>query len=136
MKCIAKYKNGLVIDSVTRDYEVSMDAAPPLGTKEGMTPGELFLNSLAGCKIMSLMTLARKNKIDIEDITLEIVGEAGLISPDDIGKEFKKIDSTYNIVSSHPRSTIEELIKDADKICTVGNSLNSNIEKTYKINLK
>lgn len=135
MKCIARYKDGLIIDSTTRDYEVTMDAAPPLGRKKGMTPGELLLNALAGCKIMSLVSLVKKAGINIEGVTLELTGEVGLMNSEDVGKEFKKIHTIYNIKASDSKEKIEELIMKSDKVCTVGNSLKDSIEKTYEINL-
>lgn len=135
MKCIAKYKERLTIESVSRDYGVTMDAAPPLGQKRGMTPGELLLNALAGCKIMSLISLSSKEGIEIENIIVEVLGETGLM--DEVSgvkvKEFKKIHTVYKIKADNSKEELEDFILKGEKFCTVGNSLKESIEKTTEL---
>lgn len=137
MKCIAKHGGRLSVYSETRGYDVIMDAAPPLGQKKGMSPGELLLNSLAGCKVMSLISVAKRENINIEDLTIEITGETGQIDSSSEGsikgKAFKNIHTIYRIKTPNSKEEVEDFVYKANKLCTVENSLSEDIEKTSEI---
>lgn len=47
-------------------HKVAVDARPPLGTNQGMTPKELLLSALAGCTAMDVVALLKKHRQPLE----------------------------------------------------------------------
>jgi uncharacterized OsmC-like protein len=103
----------------------------------GPNPLETLLSALSACKLVSFWDLAEKNKIDFEDVSIEItavVGPAGRIEGTHQPRNTtKSIHSIWHIKSSQSDEQIEEYLKIVDQVCTVGSSLNPAIEFTHEI---
>lgn len=137
MKCIAKHEGKVTVKSISREHEVTMDLSAPVGENKGMTPGEMLLSSVAGCKIISFNTVARMNKVSFTDLSIEIEAEAeeaGFLEGTKIPrKEIKALHTIYKLKSQNTREEIEVCVELVDKLCTVGNALSEKIKNTHDI---
>lgn len=137
MKCISNHVEKKTVKSSSRQHVVIMDSQAPLGSDKGMSPGELLLNSIAGCKIMSFTTAARIKKITFSDLSVEVVGDAeevGVIEGFNIHKkEIKSLKIIYKLKTSSTKEELEECIEIVDQLCTVANALSDKIEKVNEI---
>ncbi len=63
--------------SVTaRQFQVPVDEAPEYGGEDtGMMPTEQFLSSLASCFCISLVYVAKKGRVELRDLKVEVIGE-------------------------------------------------------------
>ncbi|MEF9951993.1 MAG: OsmC family protein [Clostridium sp.] len=140
MKCIAKYSGKLGVEGVGSGHGVFMDMPEPFGDNKGMTPGDMLLNSIAGCKIISFVSLGKKFNITFEDIEVEISGEVektGLVRDTHFPKkELVSIHTIYRITTPHSQEDIEDFLLKVDDLCIVGNALSDNIKKTSEIIIK
>ncbi len=137
MRCIAHHKEKLTIKGISRDHNLTMDMSAPLGNNEGMTPGEVLLNAIAGCKIISFMSLAKMSSLKIEDLVVEVEGEVdkdGFVEGTQIPKKaIKSIKTIYKIKTTNSKEEIENHLKLVDQLCTVGNVISDKVEKTNEI---
>ncbi|MEG0128940.1 MAG: OsmC family protein [Clostridium sp.] len=140
MKCIAKYSGKLGVSGVSGEHDVLMDMPTPFGEDRGMTPGDMLLNSIAGCKIISFVSLAKKFNIEFSDIEVEITGEVdktGFVGDTHIPKkEIVSMNVIYRIATGHTKEEIEDFLLKVDDLCVVGNALSDNIKKTSEVIIK
>ncbi|AFS79069.1 putative peroxiredoxin, OsmC-like protein [Gottschalkia acidurici 9a] len=134
MKCVATYKDGLTVQSISRDHNLIMDVSKE---DRGMTPGEMLINALAGCKLLSFVSLSRFRNINFENLSIEISAEAedkGFVGETKIpAKSVKSIHIIYKIKTTNTKEEIREYLKLVDELCAVGNALREDIEKTEEI---
>jgi uncharacterized OsmC-like protein len=98
-----------------RGFEIRSDEPPEYGgDNTGPMPTELFLASLASCFGMAVVHAARKQGIDLPDVTVRVTGSYE-------GQRFARI--RVEVVSSHPREQIEPLLKRAISYCYISNTL-------------
>lgn len=98
-------------------YSVTMDSpAEEGGTGEGPTPLQMLPASLGGCIIAMIAIVARKKRMDIKDIkvNVEAVIEGGNV---------KEINYRVNVEAPYSEEEIEKLIEQGIKICPVKNAL-------------
>lgn len=112
-------------------HTVSIDMREP-GVKNGQSPTELILSSLAGCGAVDIVIILKKRKKNIIDFIVETTGTRREESP----RRYTEIHCKYIITS--PDVTEDELTKAAalslEKYCSVAASLNSNI--TFSVEIK
>ncbi|MDH4058284.1 MAG: OsmC family protein [Cyclobacteriaceae bacterium] len=112
-------------------HTVSIDMREP-GVKNGQSPTELLLSSLAGCGAVDIVIILKKRKKNIIDFIVETTGTRREESP----RRYTEIHCKYIITS--PDVTEDELTKAAalslEKYCSVAASLNSNI--TFSVEIK
>ena len=112
-------------------HTVSIDMREP-GVKNGQSPTELLLSSLAGCGAVDIVIILKKRKKNIIDFIVETTGTRREESP----RLYTEIHCKYIITS--PDVTEDELTKAAalslEKYCSVAASLNSNI--TFSVEIK
>lgn len=103
---------------------VNIDMRKP-ELKQGQSPTELLLSSLAGCGAVDIVIMLKKRRKTITSFTIETEGQRR----DDPPRYFTDIHCKYIVVS--PDVTEEELYKTAklslEKYCSVASSLKSNI---------
>ncbi|KMT21021.1 OsmC family protein [Clostridium cylindrosporum] len=137
MKCKVELKEGVSVLATSREHSVTMDLGTPLGDNKGMTPGEMLLNSVAACKIMSYVSLSKSKNIDVKDLVVEISAEIEEAGPlEDTGiqiKAIKTMKTTYRVKSSNSKEEIENFTKLVEKFCTVANALNDKIKGTIEV---
>lgn len=99
--------------------------------KQGQSPVELLLSSLAACAAIDIVIMLRNRKKTIQGFTIETEGVRRTETP----RSLTSINCHYVITS--PDVTIEELNKSArlsiEKYCSVAASLKSEITFTVEI---
>ncbi|MEG0370762.1 MAG: OsmC family protein [Clostridium sp.] len=137
MKCVAIHEGKLTVGATSRNHNVSMDMPSPIGQNKAMTPGEMLLSSIAGCKIISFSSLAKKSSINFDELTVEIsggIGGSGFIDGTKIPtKEIVSIHTTYKIKTTNTRDELEEFLVIVDKACTVAKAISQDIKSTNEV---
>lgn len=99
--------------------------------KEGQSPVELLLSSLAACSAIDIVIMLKKRKKTIQAFTIETEG----VRREEMPRSLISIHCKYAITS--PDATTEEALKTAklslEKYCSVGTSLKSEITFSVEI---
>jgi putative redox protein len=66
MKIELTWSEKMVFHAQAGEHRVSVDARPPLGSNQGMSPKELLLSALASCTAMDVAALLKKHKQKLE----------------------------------------------------------------------
>ncbi len=138
-KAIAEEKEGLVTKVVSRDFEITLDEPADLGgTDTGMNPVEALLGSLAACESMVVRVFAKKHKINLKSIRVEVEGDLDLDGLFGINKEakigFSEIRSHFFIEADNTKEEIERYIDFVERTCPVQDTLTNVAKITHTIN--
>jgi len=116
----------------TTDGRVDLDLATPKemgGSGEGANPEQLFASGYAACFHSALLTLARKDKLDLGDSS---VGALVGIGPDDAGGY--QLEVTLEVVVPNlPHDQAVALAEQAHQVCPYSNATRGNIEVTVHV---
>ncbi len=129
MKAVVKWtKEGVYCEGESRGFKVALDEPKELGgTDKAMNPVELLLNSLGGCMAICAAAFAKKCKVNLQDCSVEIVGDIDLdgfmgLNPN-VRNGYSEIRYKLNIVSDSPQENIEKLIQVIEEKCPVSDTL-------------
>ena len=116
----------------TTDGRVDLDLAAPKemgGNGEGSNPEQLFASGYAACFHSALLTLARKDKLDLGDSS---VGALVGIGPNDAGGY--QLEVTLEVVVPNlPHDEAVALAEQAHQVCPYSNATRGNIEVTVNV---
>ena len=116
----------------TTDGRVDLDLAAPKemgGSGEGSNPEQLFASGYAACFHSALLTLARKDKLDLGDSS---VGALVGIGPNDAGGY--QLEVTLEVVVPNlPHDEAVALAEQAHQVCPYSNATRGNIEVTVNV---
>ena len=115
-------------------HSVLMDGAPEAGGKNlGARPMEMLLMGLGGCSAYDIVTILRKSRQNVTDLTLKIDAKRAEIDP----KVFTSIHLLFEVTGSDLNDNIiERAIKlSAEKYCSASIMLGKSADIThgYKI---
>lgn len=105
-----------------RDHEVVVDEPAPSGENSGMTPMELLLGAIGGCKSIVFKMTAKNLKIPYTKFEIEVEGDfdsAGYMGDPTIPIGFSAIRTIYDIDTTAPEKDIETLIAYVESHCPV-----------------
>jgi putative redox protein len=129
------WKEKLAFEAQTESgHQIFLDAKPEVGGENnGPSPMELLLVSLAGCTAMDVVSILKKKRVNLHNLTLKVNGERTPQHP----KYFTKIDVEYNFEGKNIK---EDDIKQAielsrDKYCSVSAMLKEKAEISYRWNI-
>ncbi len=123
----AEWKKNLQVNVKVRQFEVDVDEPPQFhGDDTGMMPTELFISSLASCFCMALVFVAKKKRINLEDMTVKVNAEAD-------NKHLRYSKMTVTVASSLSNNNLEALIEQAKKYCYVTNTISQCCPIEYAI---
>ena len=114
MKVEVKQIDGLAIAaSANTGHWVTMDAPAELGgSGAGSRPMELILMGVAGCASMDILSILKKKKVILQDLTVEVEAEQAPDHP----HVFTKITLNYTFTGKDLKATdIERAIKLTDE---------------------
>ena len=94
------------------------------GTDTGPQPTDLLLVSVSSCLALALAWVARKRGVDLLGLDVTAVGRYA-------GLKFDKISVT--ISSASPRSVVEDLLPEAQRVCYVSNTLRHQPELAVEV---
>lgn len=123
----------------TRGHEIIIDEPESMGgTDEGMNPVEITLASLAGCLAITTAFLAKKMKVEIDDLSIDVEGEIDkeAMTSTEVDSGFKEIRYNINIKSGSSEEKIEKLIRSIDDYCPVSDTLvrEIDVKGSYRLN--
>ena len=127
----SKLKGGMKVEvSDGRGHSIVIDEPEELGgTDEGMTPVEITLASLAGCFSITASFLAKKMRVDINKIEMEIEGDIDdrAMSSADVYSGFQEVRFNFKIDADAPKEKVEKLYKSIEDYCPVSDTLKNNV---------
>jgi uncharacterized OsmC-like protein len=127
MEVQAIWKKNYQVEVKARQFQVPIDEAPEYhGEDTGMMPTELFLCSLASCFCLALVFVARKRRIEVDDMRVNVKGEKDL-------KNFIFSRLIVEVESSIPNQALEGVIGLAKKYCYVSNTVTKSCAIEYTI---
>jgi uncharacterized OsmC-like protein len=130
MEVQAVWKKNYQVEVIARQFRVPVDEAPEFhGDDTGMMPTELFLCSLASCFCLALVYVARKKKIEVKDMRVNVRGQKNLLN-----FIFSKL--TVEVDSSLPSELLEDIISLAKKYCFVSNTVSKSCPIEYVIRMQ
>ena len=128
MKVEANWIKNYQVTVNARQFQVPVDEAPEFsGEDTGMMPTELFLSSLASCFCLALVYAARKNRIKLKDLRVDVIGEKD-------SKNFIFTKCTVEVKSTMPSSNLKSLVDAAKQYCFVTNTITRSCPIEYSIN--
>ena len=122
-----------------RGHSIVIDEPEGLGgTDEGMTPVEITLASLAGCFSITASFLAKKMRVDINNIEMEVEGDIDeeAMSSTDVESGFKEIRFNFKIDSDAPKEKIEKIYESIEDYCPVSDTLKKNVKLNGRHEIK
>ena len=129
MKVSASIKNGYnqheVVVKTDGSAKVLEIPSKPTGYGSSINGAELLLLSLATCFCNDIYREAAKRNIKVTDV--EVAFTSDFDSEGEPGSNFQY---KANVVSDAPKSIIEELIRDTDKIAEIHNTLRKGVNIT------
>ena len=127
MEVQAVWKKSYQVEVRARQFQVPIDEAPEFhGEDTGMMPTELFLCSLASCFCLALVFVARKKRIEVKDMIVNVKGKKDL-------KNFIFSSLIVGIESSLAPETLEGIIPLAKRYCFVSNTITKSCPIEYVI---
>src|SRR3972149_2805389 len=125
MEVQAVWKKSYQVEVKARQFQVPIDEAPEFhGEDTGMMPTELFLCSLASCFCLALVFVARKKRIEVSDMRVNVKGKKDL-------KNFLFSGLIVEVESSLSPQTLEGVISLAKKYCFVSNTVSKSCPIEY-----
>ena len=127
MEVQAVWKKNYQVEVKARQFRVPIDEAPEFhGEDTGMMPTELFLCSLASCFCLALVFVAKKKRIEVKDMCVNVKGKKDL-------KNFLFSSLIVEVESSLSPQTLEGVISLAKKYCFVSNTVSKSCPIEYVI---
>ncbi len=127
MEAQAVWKKNYQVEVKARQFQVPIDEAPEFhGDDTGMMPTELFLCSLASCFCLALVYAARKKRIEVKDMRVNVKGEKDLVN-----FLFSKL--VVEIDCSLSPETLESIMPLAKKYCFVSKTISRSCPIEYLI---
>jgi putative redox protein len=125
MEITAYWQGGYRCRIPVRAFEMVADEPPSAGgTDAGPAPTEIFLASLASCFAMAVTYAARKRGVELADLAVRTRGHY-------LGLGFDQI--RVEVISTHPREEMEELVNRAKPYCYVSNTLRNEVRLEYVV---
>ena len=111
--------------------EATVDGKPEIGGEDrGMRPMEMLLASLGSCTAMDVLFILGKQKETVKSMRVEVEGVRG----DEVPHAFTKIHVRVRADPDVNRRKLERAVTlSAEKYCSVGGSLSSDIELTHEV---
>ena len=120
-----RWDGGMRAVTKVGNFEVVVDEPETSGGPDtGPQPTDLLLVSVSSCLALALAFVARKRGVDLLGLDVTAVGRYA-------GLKFDKISVT--ISSASPRSVVEDLLPEAQRVCYVSNTLRHQPELAVEV---
>ncbi|MCY3986804.1 MAG: OsmC family protein [Candidatus Dadabacteria bacterium] len=128
MKVEATWQKNYQVTVNARQFQIPVDESPEFsGDDTGMMPTELFLCSLASCFCLAVVYVARRKKIALKDLKVDVVGEKN-------GRKFLFSNCIISVKSSINQSSLEDLVDSAKHYCFITNTIKEGCPVEYRVN--
>ena len=136
----SELKNDMEVEiSNGRGHKITIDEPEELGgTDKGMNPVEITLASLAGCLSITAAFLAKKMRVEINNIEIEVEGDIDdkAMSSTEVYSGFQEIRFNFKIDSDSPKEKVEKLYNSVEDFCPVSDTLINKVELNGKYEIK
>ncbi len=123
----AEWGGGLMADVTGRGHTIRADEPPEFdGTDTGPMPTEILAAALASCLCLSVAWAARKRRVEITDLAIEV-------TPHRAPGEPRHGRYDIRIESSTPQDVLQPVVDLGKKYCWVTNTLTTPPEMTYTV---
>lgn len=131
MKITNRYIEDEVFEGSNENGNTSRQDMRPADQKEGLTPVETLLSSLASCVAVEIVTIIKKKRKQFIDLIIEVNGTRRDTHP----KSLTHIQMHVVLVSPDTdNNTLDKTVKVViDNYCSVASSLNAPIEYTVEV---
>jgi len=120
-----RWDGGMRAVTQVGDFEIVVDEPETAGgTDTGPQPTDLLLVSVSSCFALALAFVARKRGVDLLGLDVTAIGRYE-------GLKFCEI--SLSISSDSPRSVVEDLLPEAQRVCYVSNTLQRQPEFTVEV---
>lgn len=102
-----------------------------------MSPGDMFMGSLAGCKVLTFSKAMKFYNLKFSDLTIEVKADVEIL--DNIldtpfkDQKYSEIKTIYTLKTEAKESEIKKAILLASKFCTVNIAIDKSIKQTFTI---
>ena len=106
----------------------TIDASPAIGGKQrGLRPMELLAGALAGCMSIDVLSILKKQRLDIQSYSVKITAKRSEAIP----SGFEAIELQFIVDENIPLDKVEHAVKlSHDKYCSVSVSMHPEIAVT------
>ena len=126
------WAGGLCSKVKIRDHIVTIDSSKDEGGDNlGPAPTELFLAALGGCIMINVSRIAKKMRIDLENVRMKI---SGMKEQNNHPSSFTELHVDVSIDTDiRDDARLEKLIRLAEENCTVSNTLRRAVSPIVRI---
>ena len=108
-----------------------LDGSPEIGGEDrGMRPMELLVTALAGCAAMDVVHILTRQKQPLEDLVIEVEGERADAVPARLVRAHLRFTATGDVSE---KKLARAVALSVEKYCSVGGSLDPDIEVTHEV---
>jgi putative redox protein len=136
MEVVLKRMNDAVLFEAANEdgVTISIDGSEKIGgTKAGFRPMQLVLAALAGCVSMDVVSILKKQRADLEALSITSKGE----------RNEKAVPSPFTKIHLHfafsgnldPAKTEKTVGMVVEKYCSVGEMLKATVEITFSVSV-
>jgi len=110
-----------------------VDGSPDIGGEDrGMRPMELLLSALASCSAMDVVHILRKQRQDLKQLTIDVVG----LRADAVPAPYTTIKLVFEARGAVDDHKLQRAVQlGVEKYCSVGVSLDPKIQVTWEARL-
>jgi putative redox protein len=131
MKVELSWSDKMLFRAHAGDHQVDVDARPPIGTNQGMSPKELLLSALVSCTAMDVVSLLKKNRQKLDQFKLTVDAP---ISEGGHPKKFTKADLTFDVAGEiNPAVLLDSVKASQTKFCGVSAMLSRAFPIAYSV---
>lgn len=104
-----------------------------------ISPGEMFMAALSGCKILTFSKVMKFYNLKFSDLSVEVCAQVELL--DNIldtpfkNQKYNEIKTIYTLKTDVKKEKLFEIVKLASKFCTVNIAIDKSIKQTFEIKI-
>lgn len=114
--------------------KMHMDASPDIGgTDHGFRPMQLLLTALGGCSAIDLISILKKQKQELEDITITVTGDR---EKDTVPSLFREVHVHFSLYGNLEVDKVKKAVSLAvEKYCSVAKTLEKTATVTHSFEI-
>ena len=114
--------------------KVHMDASPDIGgTDHGFRPMQLLLTALGGCSAIDIISILKKQKQKLEDITISVTGER---EKDTVPSLFREVHVHFVLFGNLEEDKVKKAVSlSVEKYCSVARTLEKTATVTHSFEI-
>ncbi len=114
--------------------KVHMDASPDIGgTDHGFRPMQLLLTALGGCSAIDIISILKKQKQKLEDITISVTGER---EKDTVPSLFREVHVHFVLFGNLEEDKVKKAVSlSVEKYCSVARMLEKTATVTHSFEI-